>query len=42
MMQKVRAAWISDMHLGTRGSNADRLLDFLREYDFDTLYIVGD
>jgi UDP-2,3-diacylglucosamine pyrophosphatase LpxH len=40
--RKVRAAWISDVHLGTRGSNAGRLLDFLREYDFDTLYIVGD
>jgi UDP-2,3-diacylglucosamine pyrophosphatase LpxH len=40
--QKVRTAWISDMHLGTRGSNAGLLLDFLREYDFDTLYIVGD
>lgn len=41
-MRKVRAAWISDVHLGTRGSNAGRLLDFLRKYDFDTLYIVGD
>ena len=40
--RKVRAAWISDVHLGTRGSNAGRLLDFLREYDFDTLYVVGD
>ncbi len=30
------------MHLGTRGCNATALLDFLRETDFDTLYIVGD
>ena len=30
------------MHLGTRGANAGALLDFLREYDFETLYIVGD
>src|SRR6266480_4101131 len=37
-----RAAWISDTHLGTRGCNATALLDFLRETDFDTLYIVGD
>jgi UDP-2,3-diacylglucosamine pyrophosphatase LpxH len=37
-----RAAWISDAHLGTRGCNATALLDFLRETDFDTLYIVGD
>ena len=41
-MQKVRAAWISDVHLGTRGASADALLDFLRDYDFETLYIVGD
>src|SRR5215475_12522174 len=37
-----RAAWISDAHLGTRGCSAAALLDFLRENDFDTLYIVGD
>jgi UDP-2,3-diacylglucosamine pyrophosphatase LpxH len=39
---QVRTAWISDVHLGTRASGAARLLDFLREYDFETLYIVGD
>src|SRR5438128_8784098 len=37
-----RAGWISDAHLGTRGCNAAALLDFLRENDFDTLYVVGD
>ncbi len=37
-----RACWISDVHLGTKGSNANALLDFLRENDFETLYIVGD
>jgi UDP-2,3-diacylglucosamine pyrophosphatase LpxH len=41
-IHRVRTAWISDVHLGTRGSNAIALLDFLREYDFETLYIVGD
>src|SRR6201984_346005 len=40
--RRYRAAWISDAHLGTRGCNAAALLDFLRENDFDTLYIVGD
>src|SRR6267142_953645 len=40
--KRYRAAWISDTHLGTRGCNAIALLDFLRETDFDTLYIVGD
>src|SRR6201997_167743 len=39
---RYRAAWISDTHLGTRGCNATALLDFLRETDFDTLYVVGD
>src|SRR6266513_8653 len=39
---RYRTAWISDTHLGTRGCNATALLDFLRETDFDTLYIVGD
>ena len=40
--KRYRAAWISDAHLGTRGCNAAALLDFLRENDFETLYIVGD
>src|SRR3989440_9951552 len=40
--RRYRTAWISDTHLGTRGCNATALLDFLRETDFDTLYIVGD
>ncbi len=40
--KRYRAAWISDAHLGTRGCNATALLDFLRENDFGTLYIVGD
>ena len=40
--KRYRAGWISDVHLGTRGSNAEALLDFLRENDFETLYVVGD
>lgn len=40
--RRLRTAWISDVHLGTRGSNAAALLDFLRDYEFETLYIVGD
>jgi len=40
--KRVRAAWISDIHLGTRGANAQPLLQFLRDYDFDVLYVVGD
>ncbi|HEX5358195.1 MAG TPA: UDP-2,3-diacylglucosamine diphosphatase [Aquabacterium sp.] len=38
----VRAAWISDVHLGTPGCQADALLDFLKHVECDTLYLVGD
>lgn len=37
-----RAGWISDVHLGTRGSQAGALLEFLRDHEFETLYLVGD
>ncbi len=40
--RRFRAAWISDIHLGTRSSNALALLDFLRDHDVATLYVVGD
>jgi UDP-2,3-diacylglucosamine pyrophosphatase LpxH len=38
----LRTAWISDVHLGTRTANAGALLQFLRDNEFETLYIVGD
>src|SRR5262249_60266396 len=41
-LHRVRAAWISDLHLGTRTSNAEAVLQFLRDYDCEKLYIVGD
>ena len=37
-----RTVWISDLHLGTPGCQADALLDFLRDHECDTLYLVGD
>jgi len=37
-----RSIWISDIHLGARGCNADILLDFLRSTECDYLYLVGD
>ena len=40
--KKFRTAWVSDLHLGTRGSNAKGFLEFLRDHEFETLYIVGD
>jgi UDP-2,3-diacylglucosamine pyrophosphatase LpxH len=39
---QVRAVFISDVHLGTRQSQADRLLDFLRCCEADVIYLVGD
>ena len=38
----VRSIFISDVHLGTRGCQAERLLDFLRDYESDNLFLVGD
>lgn len=39
---RYRTIWISDIHLGTKGSQAERLLEFLRTTECDTLYLVGD
>ena len=39
---RVRTVWISDLHLGTPGCQAEPLLDFLRHVECDTLYLVGD
>ena len=38
----VRTIWISDLHLGTPGCQADALLHFLRVTECETLYLVGD
>jgi UDP-2,3-diacylglucosamine pyrophosphatase LpxH len=37
-----RTIWLSDVHLGTTGCQAERLLEFLRATESDTLYLVGD
>ena len=39
---RVRTVFISDIHLGTRGCQATLLLDFIREMECETLYLVGD
>jgi len=39
---KVEALFISDVHLGSRGSNAKELLEVLKTYKPETLFIVGD
>jgi len=37
-----RSIFISDVHLGTKESQAPALLDFLRDYECENLYLVGD
>lgn len=37
-----RTIWISDIHLGTSGCQAEYLLDFLKSHESETLYLVGD
>ena len=39
---RFRAVWISNIHLGTPGCQAGALLDFLRQVECETLYLVGD
>lgn len=40
--RRFRSIFISDVHLGTKGCQADTLIDFLRCHDADTIYLVGD
>jgi UDP-2,3-diacylglucosamine pyrophosphatase LpxH len=40
--RQFRSLFISDVHLGARGCQADKLLDFLRWHEADTIYLVGD
>lgn len=40
--RRYRTIWISDVHLGTKGCNADLLIDFLDHTDSETMYLVGD
>ena len=41
-IQQYRAIWLSDIHLGTAGCQADYLLDFLKHNESERLYLVGD
>lgn len=40
--QRVRTLWISDVHLGTRDCQAERLAAFLKRYQAERIYLVGD
>lgn len=39
---KIKALFISDVHLGSKGSNTSALLKVLKHYDPEFLFIVGD
>ena len=39
---KYKSVFISDIHLGTRGSKAELLLDFLKDVECENLFLVGD
>jgi UDP-2,3-diacylglucosamine pyrophosphatase LpxH len=41
-MQKYKSIFISDVHLGTRGSKSELLLDFLKDVECENLFLVGD
>ncbi len=41
-MPAVRSIFLSDIHLGTRACQADRLVDFLRDYTAENVFLVGD
>jgi UDP-2,3-diacylglucosamine pyrophosphatase LpxH len=41
-MKHYRSIFVSDIHLGTKMSQAEQFLDFLKDAECDHLYLVGD
>jgi len=41
-MTRVRSIFLSDIHLGTRACQADQLHSFLKHYESEYLFLVGD
>jgi len=41
-MEKIEALFISDVHLGSKGSNAEDVLALLKRYEPEILFLVGD
>ena len=41
-MPHYKSIFISDIHLGTRGCQAEALCDFLKTNTCDNLFLVGD
>lgn len=41
-MAKIRSLFVSDVHMGSSYSRSDLLLEWLTQYQYDYLYLVGD
>jgi UDP-2,3-diacylglucosamine pyrophosphatase LpxH len=39
---KFKSIWLSDIHLGTKGCQSDKLLWFLKNFESENLFLVGD
>lgn len=41
-VRRVRSLFLSDIHLGSRACRAEALLDFLKAYESERIYLIGD
>jgi len=41
-MNSYRSVFLSDIHLGTKMSQADQLLEFMKTFECEKIYLVGD
>ena len=41
-IHKVRALFLSDIHLGSRACHAEKLLSFIKDYDCEYIFLIGD
>lgn len=41
-VRQVRSLFLSDLHLGTRGCQAEALLEFMKCHEAETIFLVGD
>ncbi len=39
---RVKSIFVSDIHLGTQFSKAEQFLKFLKEYESESIYLIGD
>jgi UDP-2,3-diacylglucosamine pyrophosphatase LpxH len=42
MTTRVRSIFLSDVHLGTRACQAERLLEFLKAHEAERIFLIGD